>query len=182
LISSPPRGAAAVIDAALRVYCKLLEGVIVVCLVLMVILVFGNVVLRYGFNTGIDVADEVSRWLFIWLTFLGAIVALREHAHLGTEALVSRLGPGGRKACLVAGYLLMLGCCWLIFEGSLHQMRINWSVSAPASGASMAWFYGPGVVFGVSAAAVLLNDLAKLLSGRATDADLSLVKESEEGE
>jgi hypothetical protein len=37
-------------------------------------------------------------------------------------------------------------------------------------------------VFGVSAAAVLLNDLAKLLSGRATDADLSLVKESEEGE
>jgi len=44
----------------------------------------------------------------------------------------------------------------------------------------MAWFYSVGMVFGVSAGAILLNDLIKLLSGHATEADLSLVKESEE--
>ena len=44
----------------------------------------------------------------------------------------------------------------------------------------MAWFYAVGMVFGVSAAAILLNDLVKLLTGHATEADLSLVKESEE--
>ena len=63
----------------------------------MVVLVFGNVVLRYAFNSGITVSEELSRWLFVWLTFLGAIVALREHGHLGTEVLVSRLGPRGRQ-------------------------------------------------------------------------------------
>ena len=150
-----------------------------ICLLLMVVLVFGNVVLRYAFNSGIAVSEEVSRWLFVWLTFLGAIVALREHGHLGTEALVSRLGTGGRKACLVVGYVLMLGCCWLLFSGSLEQTKINWGVSAPSSGASMAWFYSVGLVFSVSAAAVLLADLWKLLTGRASDADLVIVREEQ---
>jgi TRAP-type C4-dicarboxylate transport system permease small subunit len=180
LKSNDPPGGESFAGAALRMYCKGLEAVIVVCLALMVVLVFGNVVLRYAFNSGIAVSEELSRWLFVWLTFLGAIVALREHGHLGTEALVSRLGPLGRKACLVAGYVLMLGCCWLLFQGSLEQTKINWDVSAPSSGASMAWFYSVGMVFGVSAGAILLHDLIKLLSGRATEADLSLVKESEE--
>ncbi len=179
MVAEPGRGST-LIDRLLNGYCRLLEGVTVVCLVLMVILVFGNVVLRYVFNSGIAFSEEVSRWLFVWLTFLGAIVALREHGHLGTEALVARLGPIGRKACLVLGYVLMLGCCWLLFRGSLEQTQINWDVTAPSSGASMAWFYAIGVVFGVSAAAILLNDLVKLLSGRASEADLSLVKESEE--
>ena len=57
----------------------------------MVILVFGNVVLRYGFNSGIAISEELSRWLLVWLTFLGAIVALREHAHLGVDTLVRAL-------------------------------------------------------------------------------------------
>jgi len=146
----------------------------------MVLLVFGNVVLRYGFNSGIDVSEEMSRWLFVWLTFMGGIVALREHGHLGTEVLVGRLGPGGKKACLVIGYALMLLICWMLFRGSLEQTRINWDVSAPSSGASMAWFYAVGVVFAISAAAVLANDLFKLVTGRATEADLVIVKESED--
>ena len=171
---------ASLVDRVLAGYCRVLELVIVVCMALMVVLVFGNVVLRYAFNSGIAVSEEMSRWLFVWLTFMGAVVALREHGHLGTEALVSRLGPAGRKACIVVGYVLMLVCCWLLFRGALEQTKINWSVSAPSSGASMAWFYAVGIVFGISAAAVLLNDLYKLLTGRTSVADLHLVKESED--
>jgi len=170
----------AVVERLIDLYCRLLKVTIAACLAAMVVLVFTNVVMRYLFNSGIPTSEELSRWLLVWLTFLGAIVALREHGHLGTEALVSRLSPSGRKACLVIGYLLMLGCCWLLFKGSLEQTKINWDVSAPSSGASMAWFYAVGMVFGVSAAAILLNDLVKLLTGHATEADLSLVKESEE--
>lgn len=98
-------------DRILRVYCRALEYVIAGCLVAMVCLVFGNVVLRYVFNSGIAVSEEISRWLFVWLTFLGATVALRDHGHLGTEVLVGRLGPFGKKTCLVAGYALMFLVC-----------------------------------------------------------------------
>ena len=78
-------------------YCRGLEGLMALMLAIMVVMVFGNVVLRYGFNSGITVSEEVSRWLFVWMTFLGAIVAVREHGHLGTDMLVARL-PAARAS------------------------------------------------------------------------------------
>ena len=166
-------------DTVLRRYCRLLDGVIAACLAAMVVLVFGNVVLRYAFNSGIAVSEELSRWLFVWLTFMGGVVGLRQHAHLGTDMLVGRLGPIGKKACLVVAYALMLLMCWMLFNGSLEQTKINWDVTAPSSGASMAWFYSVGLVFSVSAALVLLADLYRLLTGQASEADLVIVREEQ---
>jgi TRAP-type C4-dicarboxylate transport system permease small subunit len=167
-------------DKLLHNYCRVLEVVIAACLALMVLLVFGNVVLRYVFNSGIPVSEEMSRWLFVWLTFLGGIVALREHAHLGTEILVSKLNATGKKVCLLTAYVLMLMICWMLFSGALEQTKINWDVSAPSSGASMAWFYAVGLVFSVSAAAILLNDIFKVVTGKVSEADLIMIRESED--
>ena len=161
-------------------YCRALEIVIALLLALMVVLVFGNVVLRYGFNSGITVSEEVSRWLFVWVTFLGAIVALKEHGHLGSDMLVSRLPTAGKKICLVAGQFLMLYVTWLIFKGSLDQGRINWDVAAPVTGAPLAIVNAAGVVFAISAAVLLLREMWRALSGQLRDADLVMVKESEE--
>ena len=170
------------LDRFLDRYCKVLEALTALCMIAMVALVFGNVVLRYVFNSGIVVAEELSRWFFVWLTFLGGVVALRHHGHLGTEVLVGRLGPVGKKVCLVAGYLLMLTVCWLLFRGAFEQTRINWDVAAPSSGASMGWFYSVGIVFSISSAVILINDLLKLLTGRVAETDLIIVKESEDRE
>ncbi|MCM2251273.1 MAG: TRAP transporter small permease subunit, partial [Ramlibacter sp.] len=67
---------------AIDAFFRLLELLVVLSLVAMVIMVFGNVVLRYGFNSGITVSDEMSRYCFIWLTYIGAMIAMRERAHL----------------------------------------------------------------------------------------------------
>ena len=90
----------AAIERLLDLYCRLLKVAIALCLAVMVVLVFGNVVLRYGFNSGIPISEELSRWLLVWLTFLGAIVALREHAHLGVDTLVRAL-PAARQEDLL---------------------------------------------------------------------------------
>ena len=161
-------------------YCRLLEWLIAGALAIMVVLVFGNVVLRYAFNSGITVSEEVSRWLFVWLTFLGAIVALRQRDHLGSDMLVSHLGPAGKKVCLVVGQLLMLYIAWLLLQGSLTQAQINADVQAPVTGASVAIFYASGVVFAVSAGVIILDDLFRVLTGRLSDDELVMVKESEE--
>src|SRR2546430_8718100 len=146
----------------------------------MVVMVFGNVVLRYGFNSGIIVSEEVSRWLFLWVTFLGAIVALKEGAHLGSDFLVSRLPVLGKKICLVAGHVLMLYATWLLFSGSLAQARINLNVEAPVTGASMAFVYGTGVVFAVFAAPLLLRDLWRMVTGKVAEDELVMIKGTEE--
>jgi TRAP-type C4-dicarboxylate transport system permease small subunit len=161
-------------------YCRALEFLIALLLALMVVLVFGNVVLRYAFNSGITVSEEVSRWMFVWLTFLGAIVALKEHGHLGSDMLVSRLPVWGKRACLVLGQLLMLYVTWLLLRGAWEQARINLEVEAPVTGASVAIFYGAGIVFAISAAVLLLREMGRALAGRLSEAELVMVRESEE--
>jgi TRAP-type C4-dicarboxylate transport system permease small subunit len=161
-------------------YFRLLKLATVVCLALMVVLVFGNVVLRYGFNTGITVSEELSRWLFVYVTFLGAIVAMREHAHLGVDSFVKRLPPLGKKICLVISQLLMLFATWLFLEGSWLQTNINLHNAAPVSGMSVGIVYAAGIIFSVSVGLILLVDLYRVLSGKASDDELVMVKESEE--
>lgn len=70
------------IEALIRAYCDLLAKMIGLFMALMVVLVFGNVVMRYGFNSGITLSEELSRWLFVWMTFLGGLIILNEFARL----------------------------------------------------------------------------------------------------
>jgi TRAP-type transport system small permease protein len=161
-------------------YFRLLRMFIAACLAVMVVLVFGNVVLRYGFNSGITISEELSRWLLVWLTFLGAIVAVREHSHLGVDSLIRMLGPAGKRICFIINYCLMLFADWLLLAGSWRQTIINIDDRAPATGLSLAIFYFVGVIFGVSAGIMLLYDLYRVVSGQASEADMVAVKESEE--
>src|SRR6266513_6465769 len=144
----------------LDAYCGLLKVAIALCLAAMVVLVFSNVVLRYVFNSGIATSEELSRWLLVWLTFLGAIVALRQHAHLGVDTLVRALPPRGKLLCFVMSYALMLYADGLLTIGSWKQAVLTFHDSAPASGISVGlFFYSSGLVFGVSSAVILLVDL-----------------------
>ena len=168
------------IDKATGAYCRLLEVLLVALLAAMVLMVFGNVVLRYGFNSGITFSEELSRWAFVWMTFLGAIVALKDNGHLGTDMLVGRLGPTGKKVCLAIAETLMLYAVWLILSGSWSQVKIGVDVEAPVTGWSMAWLPAAGIVFAVSAAVLHFLKLGKLLTGRLGDDDLVTVQESED--
>ena len=168
------------INTLLDRYCKVLDGITVAFLAIMVVLVFGNVVLRYVFNSGITVSEEMSRWLFVWLTFLGAIVAIKEHGHLGTDMLVARLGYTGKKICAVIAHVLMIYVTWLLLAGSWAQAMINWDVEAPVTGLSMAIFYGSGVFFAISAGLLLIRELYRIVTGQVTEAELVGVQESED--
>lgn len=169
------------IERLIDLYCRLLKVAIAICLAAMVVLVFTNVVLRYAFNSGIATSEELSRWLLVWLTFLGAIVALRQHAHLGVDTLVRALPPRGKLVCFVLSYLLMLYVNGLLTLGSWKQAVLTFDDTAPASGISVGlFFYSSGLVFGVSAAVILLLDLVRVLSGSASEEDLISVKESDE--
>jgi TRAP-type transport system small permease protein len=161
-------------------YCKFLSWLMAAALALMVVLVFTNVVLRYAFNSGIAVSEELSRWLFVWLTFLGAIVALNDRAHLGTDTLVSRLPTLGKKICLGIGHVAMLFICWLLFKGALDQAQVNLTTTSAAMEASVAIFYAAGIVCAVSGAVILLNDLWRLLTNQLSEEELIGIRESEE--
>ena len=160
--------------------CRLLDLASALALAVMAVMVFGNVVLRYAFNSGIAVSEELSRWLFVWMTFLGAMVALKENGHLGTDLVVSRLGRTGKRVCMGLSQLLMLGCTVLLFQGSLAQVKINWDVEAPVTGWSMAVIYAAGIAFAVPATLLLLHQFWRTARNRLADDELVMVQESED--
>ena len=167
-------------NKVIDLYCKLIAYLLAAIMTAMVVLVFGNVFMRYVFNSGFTISEELSRWLFVWMTFLGAVVALRENGHLGTDFLVVRLNPLGKRIFMGLSLLLMLFCCWLIFKGSYEQMLVNLDSTSAVMEVSLGWVYGAGVVFAILAAPILLMDLWRLLSGQVDDDHLMLMQESED--
>ena len=167
-------------QAAIHAFFKLLEFLVVACMVAMVIMVFGNVVLRYGFNSGISISDEMSRYCFIWLTYIGAMVAMRDKGHLGVDTLVRRLSLRGKQVCFFISEVLMLLCNVLFFWGTwqMHDLQVT-SISVVV-GISMIWIYGIGYVTASVMGAMNLHKLALLLSGRLAEQDLVMVVESED--
>ena len=161
-------------------YFHALKAMVVFFIGTMVVLVLGNVILRYGFNSGITVSEELSRWAFVWLTFTGAIIAMREHTHLGMDTVVSKLPVLGKKICYVLSHLIMIACVLLFMSGAYDQTIINIGVEAPASGLSSGFFYGVGLFFGVPALLILFYDLYMMVSGQLKDEELVRIRESEE--
>ena len=161
-------------------YFHALKAMVVFFIGTMVVLVLGNVILRYGFNSGITVSEELSRWGFVWLTFTGAIIAMREHTHLGMDTVVSKLPVLGKKICYVLSHVIMIACVLLFMSGAYDQTVINIGVEAPASGLSSGFFYGVGLFFGVPALLILLYDLYMMVSGQLKDEELVRIRESEE--
>ena len=167
------------IDASIHWFFKFLELLVVVCMVAMVVMVFGNVVLRYGFNSGISVSDEMSRYFFIWLTYIGAMVAMREGGHLGVDTLIKHLPVMGKKVCLFLSEALMLFCNVLFFMGTFEMHELQVSNVSPVVGISMIWVFGIGYVVSVVMAVINLNVLFRLVTGRISEEELVQVIETE---
>jgi TRAP-type C4-dicarboxylate transport system permease small subunit len=155
-------------------FFRLLERLMVLLLASMVAMVFGNVVLRWTVDSGIDVSEEMSRFFFVWLTFIGAVVVMREHAHLGVDALVGRLGPKGRLVCMVLSDAIILFCCVVFFWGTWKQAGINATNVAPVTGISMLWVFGVGYFTSVAIGLMVLSRIARALSGQVTERELAI--------
>ena len=155
------------------IFYRLLEGLLVALLFSMVVMVFGNVVLRYGFNSGILISEELARFFFVWLTFLGAVVTFHEHGHLGIETLVQRFSRRGRLICMGLSNAIIILCAVVFFWGALMQFDINATMFAPVSGLSLAWVYGIGLFTGAGVFIIALTRLIKVLLGQATEEDIA---------
>jgi TRAP-type C4-dicarboxylate transport system permease small subunit len=143
---------------------KAIEFVLAGLLLGMVVMVFGNVVLRYAFNSGITVSEELSRFFFVWLTFIGAIVAMHDGTHLGMDSFVRRLSRRGKRVCLVLCQAMILLCSVMLVWGTWRQHDVNATTMAPVTGISMIWVFGIGYVTGAAIAVHAVHTLWRLLT------------------
>ena len=144
-------------DKLLKGLNTLLNTLIVLVIASMVILVFLNVVLRYGFNSSITWSEEMGRILFVWVVFLGAVVAAKEKSHLGVDILTSKVPLGAQKVLYLFANLVFIIVMGLFIDGLLKMMELNSMVNTPAMGLPYNIFYAAGLF-----AAVLIIAISSL--------------------
>ena len=160
-------------DRVVAVVTRLLEWVLIGLLAGMAAMVFVNVVLRYGFNSGLTFSEEMSRYFFVWLTFIGAVLTFAEHGHIGVETLVRRFGRRGRLICMAISNLIILFCAVVFFWGTWLQHDINASMTAAVVGLSMIWVFGVGYFTALGVGLIALIRVVRILTGRTSDAEIA---------
>ena len=163
-----------------RFLLRQLENLLILAFVVMIAMVFGNVVLRYLFNSGITMSDEASRMIFVWLTFGGAFLVALEGGHLGMTAIVQMLGLRGRWLARLVAESLSLFCMGLLVFGCWQQSSLNMANLSPVMGVPTAIFYIAGLACGLGIGAINLVTLIRLLMGRVPPGELVIGAESEE--
>ncbi len=136
-----------------------LDAVLALVFLALVVLVFTNVVLRYLFDSGISVTDEISRMMFVWITFLGAVCVARRNGHLGVDLVTSMLPRSGRRVCRIVTDIIIVICCVVLSVGAWEQTMFNMGNLAPVSGIPTAINYFAPFVCGVGIAIVAIFDL-----------------------
>jgi TRAP-type C4-dicarboxylate transport system permease small subunit len=144
------------------------------------ILVFANVIMRYFFNSGIPWGEELARFLFVWVIFLGSINALRKNNHLGFSSLVQVMPPIIKKIFYLVSNILIIACLWQLFDGSIDMTIMTVDSLAPATGIPMAFMYGVGIITSVSMFIVICYNLYRALFVKGAIDRLVVMKESED--
>ena len=152
---------------------RVLEWVLIALLAAMAAMVFLNVVLRYGFNSGITWSEEMSRYFFVWLTFIGAVLTFAEHGHIGVETLVRRFGRRGRLVCMGLSNAIILLCSGVLIWGTWLQHDINASMTAAVVELSMIWVFGVGYFTAVGLGLIAGIRLWRILTGRTRDEEIA---------
>ena len=106
---------------------RAVENLMALCLAVMALAVFVNVVLRYGFGTGLAASEELSRLLFVWMVFIGATAAYPRGEHMAFTSLllVLRRRPRAVAAMTVLIRLLVLGACVALAWGAWQQVIVG---------------------------------------------------------
>ena len=133
---------------------RLEEHILVAGLAVLVFIVCLQVTMRYFFHTGLTWSEEVARFLFLWLVWLGAAYAAKKRAHLRIEAFTQKLSPAvRRKADFIALIIWIAFSAFLTWKGTeLTMILIKRRQISPILEIRMAWAYaavpvGAGLMF-----------------------------------
>ena len=145
------------------------------CLAVMSLAVFVNVVLRYGFGSGVAASEELSRLLFVWMVFIGATAAypLGEHMAFTSLLLPLRKKPRALLAMTLLIRAAVVLACALLGWGAWQQVRVGLDSQSVVLGYSSALLPLPALL---SAAVIGVIALAQILRASPLSFDHDVVE------
>ena len=154
-----------------RAMDKILSYIVAALLVAMSGIVFGNVFCRYALDASLGWYEEVSRFLLIWIVFLGAVIAYIRGDHLGIDVLLLVLPPRARHVVVVLTDILVMAALAIMFQGAwdmaIDSLRSGWVASSVPIPYGWVYMVGP-----VSALLMFIQTMIK------TAGDIRILKEA----
>lgn len=127
----------------MRILDRIEEITAAVCLSVMTVLAFANVVARYVFSASFSFSEEITTYLFVLLSLLGTAIAARRRAHLGLTILTDIVSPKVRRILHIVGWLFAVA-----FTGAIFYYGILMVISQRQLGQVTANMQQPEWIFG----------------------------------
>lgn len=105
------------------------NSLIGILLIAITFVLFGNVMLRYFFNSNLGWAEEFSRYAVVWITLIGASACVAKGAHISVDAISRFLSVNGRRTLEVGVIAVCIVCsavlCWYSLKLTLKITRLG---------------------------------------------------------
>ena len=108
---------------------KLEEVFLVIILIAAVVIVAMQVVTRYVFKIPLPWSEEIARYLFLWLTWVGASYATKERKHVSIDLVYEKLPEKGQMICKVITNII-----WLVFLLMMVRLSMKLTLSVASGG------------------------------------------------
>lgn len=156
--------AAGVLGGMVRLLELVEDSLLVGLLLVMILLAFGQIVLRNFFSTGVAWVDPLLRVLVLWVGLIGAMVATRIDKHISVDVLTRLLSPRLGALARVVTRLFAAGVSGLIAWHAGRFVIDEWRSGSEAFSGVPAWFLEAVIPlgFGIIAARLLLQALSAL--------------------
>jgi len=142
-----------------RVAARILDALAVVTFTGMFLCVIVQVVLRYFFGDPTTWSDELARYLFVWCSFVGWVVAARKRSHLGIALVAERSPPRVKAAIELIGALASAAFAGILLYYGAQITSRNGDVD------TVTLFFTFGVVYAIVPAAALAVGALALADG-----------------
>jgi TRAP-type C4-dicarboxylate transport system permease small subunit len=148
-------------ERPLRILRRVLEGLAVLCLALVLVIIFLQVVFRYVFQISVPFTEEAARYFGVWLVFAGGAALVASDGHIRLTFLVDLARGTPRTVLLALSALLVLVFNATLLIGGLRLIPLNWNQSATTLPVSVSVLY---IAVALCAACSLLFVVQRLWS------------------
>lgn len=132
----------------------------------MVTIIFSQVVARYALGNSLTWSEEVGRHIFVWMTFLGAALAVRTKAHVALDLLVNHLPRKLQVAVLGLGHLVMMIFAAVLIYAGVYMITLGSRQMSAALQIPMKYIYIILPISGVLIIFYLLKSLYDAVAER----------------
>ena len=131
----PRRSAPAMLGWCIANSLEILVGTMLVAIC---VIVFAGVFFRYFLHIGLGWTEELARYLQIWMTFIGATVAVKRWSHFQLTLVNQLIPAAAHRFTSIFGILVVMALAAIMIKHGLDITRVSWNQTSPM----MSWNFG----------------------------------------